>query len=599
MMRRLLRAALVAWFGYPGRALLIAASLSALVTAAGFTVLEWQARATTLQAETTRRLAEQWAADGQLRPAELVRDAHIVRAVQQQADGAITAMAEHTPLPPAWLPLRPLNWRAGPERLHLDLAPMNRAELREHAVGAIGTALPIALFVAMLLALWVQRPLTALQDWLLALDQGRLGQKPPPGPWPLHQITDELGVLAERLRHTRAALQERHNASERGHQATIRRLQQELARIHQEQEGLAAMGDSRGELLRTMSHEMRTPLTAIIGYADLLGRNDPSPEAGEYAGIISRSARNLLGMINNLLDLARIEAGALEPQSSEFDVSELIEDTVALLAPLAFDKRLELNTLIYHDVPPRLRGDALRIAQILTNLLSNAIKYTDAGEVIVRLMQERRDADVTLLRLEVEDTGRGLADDQKQKLFQAWRRFEVAGSKASGSGLGLAIVHKLLDVLDGDIQVQSTPGKGSLFIARVPCRRASATRGLMRWDALRGVRLWVCEPQATTARALSHLLTFWEVEFRFWSHPAELQDALEDPGSAVMADALLLGMDADNAHASALNDIMSLPAEQRPPTLVLVPSIDATTHQQWRDRGAQVVLAKGSPRAAL
>ncbi len=597
-MTRVLTYLLSAWLGYPGWILLVFAVLAGTTSGIWQTRSQWQLQAAQTIDELERQLEQDFSGPRPPTPAQLIAYPTITSLTRFESDGAVSASITATATP-AWLPRAHWAWEHANQRYEFEIAPLTAGELkallRQQTLAPIG----IDLLIALLLALWIARPIAGLRDWLSALDHGRFSQSPPHSPWPLNHVVSELKVLGERLRHARSALQARQSATDRANKATIRELQQELTRIRQEQEGLSAIGDSRGELLRTMSHEMRTPLTAIIGYADLLSRNDPSPEVGEYSGVISRSARNLLGMINNLLDLARIEAGALEPQTNEFDVTELIEDTVALLAPLAFDKSLELNTLIYHDVPPRLRGDSLRLAQILTNLLSNAIKYTDEGEVIVRLLQERRDQDGVTLRLEVEDTGRGLDDEQQQKLFQAWRRFEVAGSKASGSGLGLAIVHKLLDVLGGHIEVESTPGKGSRFTASVPCRTVGTTRSLTRWDALRGLKVWVCESHPTAAKALTHLLTFWEVDFRLWSHAGELFDALQDVNTRVDARALILGLDFDHAHASTVNDILSVDEKRRPPTLVLVPSIDATTHKQWRSRGATTVLSKGSPRTSL
>lgn len=597
-MTRTVKFLLSAWFGYPGRALLLFAVLAGALSGLWQTRQHWQQHTLEAIRLLEQELQNLTANEAAPTPKELLAHPHIHTVTRYEADGAVSAALRDTATS-SWLPREQWIWEHRDQRFEMEVSALDAAALiqayRQHTLQPIA----IDLIIAMLIALWLARPISGLRTWLSALDQGRFSQDPPSSPWPLTHVVSELKVLGERLRHARAALQTRQNASDRTHKATIRELQHELGRIKQEQDGLSAIGDSRGELLRTMSHEMRTPLTAIIGYADLLSRNDPSPEVGEYSGVISRSARNLLGMINNLLDLARIEAGALEPQTSEFDVTELIEDTVALLAPLAFDKSLELNTLIYHDVPTRLRGDSLRLAQILTNLLSNAIKYTDEGEVIVRLFQERRDQDEILLRLEVEDTGRGLDEEQQQKLFQAWRRFEVAGSKASGSGLGLAIVHKLLDVLDGRIEVNSTPGQGSRFTASVPCRTVSAPRGVSNWGALRDKKVWVCESHPTSAKALTHLLTFWEVDFRLWSHAGELHDALQDANSRVDAQALILGLDFNHAHASTVNDILTLDSKQRPPTLVLVPSIDATTHKQWRSRGATTVLSKGSPRTSL
>lgn len=589
---------LMAWAGYPGRTLLGFSVFASIILSAWQLHSEWHHEARHWE-ETLRDEMDLLRSNAQsINTAVLIRHPHITAITREERDGAVSANEKALGLP-KWLPRDHWDYELDRSHLRLEVAPLLPDEFLALSWSNLLTALVTTCGLGLVFALFLTRPVLELRNWLAELDQGRLSHSPPSMPWPFNDLVKELNILSERLRHARSALNERHNASERSHKSKIRELQAELNRLRQEQDGLSSMGDSRGELLRTMSHEMRTPLTAIIGYADLLARNNPTVEVGEYSGVISRSARNLLGMINNLLDLARIEAGALEPQSGDFEITELIEDTVALLAPLAFDKSLTLNTLIYHDVPNRLRGDALRIAQILTNLLSNAIKYTDEGEIIIRLMQNKREGDTVILRLEVEDTGRGLDSDQQQKLFQAWRRFEVAGSKASGSGLGLAIVHKLLDVLGGRIEVKSEPGQGSTFSVLIPCRLAGQARISQRWDALRGMRIWACESHPTTAKALSHLLTFWEVDFRLWSHPAELFDALRDPGTASGPQLLILGLDYTAATASTVNDLLSLDAQLLPATLVLLPTIDATTHQLWRSRGASSVLAKSSPRASL
>ena len=595
-MRRALAWLLTAWFGYPGRWLLLTGLLAGLAAGLSGVQARWSQALQDFDAALPPARIAVLATEPA--PAALLAWPQIHALQRLHSDGSVTAELRRPEPAPAWLPVVERRVALSDGELRLELQPLSAAQWQREGRQLLRPALA-GLLLGLLLALLAQRPVRSLRLWTRALDEGRFAQSAPRLPWPLAGTAAELRVLAERLRHSRAALAERQSASDRQFRGQIRELQAELARRKQEQEAHNALGDARGEMLRTMSHEMRTPLTAIIGYADLLGRSDPSPEVGEYSGVIGRSARNLLGMINNLLDLARIEAGALQPQLSTFDISELIEDTVALLAPLAFDKKLELNTLIYHDVPTRLRGDALRIAQILTNLLSNAIKYTDSGEVVVRLMQERREADSLQLRLEVEDTGRGLDREQQQKLFQAWRRFEVAGSTAAGSGLGLAIVHKLLDVLGGRIEVHSTPGRGSRFAALIPVRDEAGGRVALPWDALRRLPVWACENHPTAAKALSHLLTFWEVDLKLFSHMGELYDALADRRSPCPARVLILGLDTDGASASAAADILGLALPQRPPVLLMAPSIDASTHQTWRARGAEAVLAKGSPRSAI
>lgn len=590
---------LSAWGGYPGRWLIAFAVCSGLVIG-GWTLRQsWLAEEVQLRLE----LAGQWqlgtrnAAD--VRPTQLIQHPQVAQAQVAYGDGSYSPRARSARPIPFWLPRRA--WSVQHERtvVEMVLVPVTPTQAPRLLVGALMPPLLTSLFIALLVAPLLLRPLSRLQTWVSSLDQGQLGQSPPPLPKPLATIGGQLLILAERLRHTRSALQERQSSSDRHHQTEIRELKAALAKYEHDNQAQSALSDGRGDLLRTMSHEMRTPLTAIMGYADLLQRNDASPETGEYAGVISRSARNLLGMINNLLDLARIEAGALQPQITQFDITEIIEDTVALLAPLAFDKQLEINTLIYHDVPARLRGDPLRIAQVLTNLLSNAIKYTEQGEVIVRLLREKKDGDALSLRLEVEDTGRGLDAEQQQKLFQAWRRFEVAGSSAGGSGLGLAIVHRLLDMLGGSIEVHSQPGQGSTFVAHIPVQLDRGSRSSPTWDGLRGQRIWVSDNHPSSVKSLAHLLTFWDADLRTWTHMADLHDALADPNTQCPAELLILGLDTRGSNATVVGQILELPTDQRPPVLVLTPNIDASEHARWQRRGADAVLAKGAPRATL
>lgn len=595
----LIRTLLSAWTGYPGRWLI------GFALCIGLVIGGWNLRQNWLAEEMQLRL--ELAAQAQLAtmdpdtisPARLIQHPRVAQAQVAYADGSYSPRARSPDSIPFWLPRRAWSVEHQGTIVEMVLIPVITSQAPVMLLGALMPPLLASLAFALVFAPLLSRPLRRLQSWVSSLDQGQLGQSPPHLPQPLAGLGAQLLILAERLRHTRSALQERQSSSDRQYLAEIRELKAALAKYEHEDQAQSALSDGRGDLLRTMSHEMRTPLTAIMGYADLLQRNDASPETGEYAGVISRSARNLLGMINNLLDLARIEAGALQPQITQFDITEIVEDTVALLAPLAFEKRLEINTLIYHDVPARLRGDPLRIAQVLTNLLSNAIKYTEQGEVIVRLLREKKDGDSLNLRLEVEDTGRGLDSEQQQKLFQAWRRFEVAGSSAGGSGLGLAIVHRLLDMLGGSIEVNSQPGSGSTFIAHLPVQLDRSSRANPSWDGLRGQRIWVSDNHPNSVKSLAHLLTFWDVDLRTWTHMADLHDALADPNTQCPAELLILGLDTQASNATIVGQILELPAQQRPPILVLTPSIDASEHARWQRRGADAVLAKGAPRATL
>ena len=220
----------------------------------------------------------------------------------------------------------------------------------------------------------------------------------------------------------------------------------------------------KSQFLANMSHELRTPLTGVLGYTKLLGSTHLNSEQKDYVSTIKQSSETLLAIINDTLDLSRLDAGKLLIDQVDFDLLEVIESTLELLAPTAYQKRLELVRVIAADVPLYLRGDPLRLRQVLTNLLSNAIKFTEHGSVAVEvkaLLQDEREAK---LAFTVSDTGIGIPAGELPKLFHAYARSRISTQHhVEGTGLGLAICKKLLDLMGGDIRVTSKVGTGTSF----------------------------------------------------------------------------------------------------------------------------------------
>ena len=231
---------------------------------------------------------------------------------------------------------------------------------------------------------------------------------------------------------------------------------------------------AKSEFLATMSHEIRTPMNGIIGYADLLSRTPLDDEQREYAETVASAARGLLGILNDVLDYSRIEAGGLKLEHAEFSPVALVEDALSIMRPPAANKGLTIDAKLGSCLPKLLVGDSYRLRQVLLNLLNNAIKFTDRGDIRVRLSCAGQAGDALRLRFEVQDSGIGLSDEVKARLFNRFTQAESSTTrKFGGTGLGLSICKRLVELMGGSIGVDSAPGQGSTFWFTVSLPRAA------------------------------------------------------------------------------------------------------------------------------
>ncbi len=247
-------------------------------------------------------------------------------------------------------------------------------------------------------------------------------------------------------------------------EANVKELRESEARVRKQREVAEAATKTKSEFLANMSHEIRTPLNAVIGLSELALMGEvPERQAG-YLRKIRNAGKVLLSVINDILDFSKIEAGKLEMEYVPFDVRDVFDGVADMFSPLVAEKGLELIISLPPDLPLRLVGDGLRLGQVLINLVSNAVKFTETGEVVVDVALDGMEDEHIRLRIEVRDTGIGIPEEKIEALFQSFTQADTSTTRQyGGTGLGLAICGRLVQMMEGAIEVRSTPGIGSTF----------------------------------------------------------------------------------------------------------------------------------------